>query len=298
MTLNFFLAVIVTSLGSGFQHGFNVAILNVPAEAIQNWMTSNRSQEYLCKKHMRIIWSSTVAVFAIGGIFGGFLIGIFTNQFGRKGSLLFNNIIILGATTIQVCSKTFQSYKLLLLGRFLTGINAGLNSGLCPMYLVEIAPDDIRGAVGSTYHLFVAFGMLLSQIAGYFLGTDDNWPYIFLISIAPALFQLILLPICPESPKYLLITQGKDKKAEKALQWLRGKQNVREELELLKEEDSLVKNLRDSSLKRILRIRPMKNALLCCLAFHIAQQTCGINMVYLVIRNRFFLNIILRPYFI
>ena len=42
------------------------------------------------------------------------------------------------------------------------------------------------------------------------------------------------LPLCPESPKYILIMQGKDVQAQKALTWLRGTIEIHDELDGLR----------------------------------------------------------------
>lgn len=54
------------------------------------------------------------------------------------------------------------------------------------------------------------------------------------IIIVPAAFQFLTLPLCPESPKYTLIIQGKDVLAQKSLSWLRGTIEIHEELDILR----------------------------------------------------------------
>lgn len=48
------------------------------------------------------------------------------------------------------------------------------------------------------------------------LGNDDMWPLLLGLSGAPALLQSLLLPLCPESPRYLYILLGKEQEAKKS----------------------------------------------------------------------------------
>lgn len=82
-------------------------------------------------------------------------------------------------------------------------ITLGLNTSLVPMYISEIAPLNLRGGLGTVNQLAVTIGLLLSQVLGVeqILGTNDGWPVLLGLAICPAILQLILLPICPESPR-------------------------------------------------------------------------------------------------
>lgn len=64
---------------------------------------------------------------------------------------------------------------------------------------------------GTVSQLGVTIGLLLSQILGLplILGTDDGWPFLLGVAFIPAILQLMLLPLCPESPRYLLISKGR-----------------------------------------------------------------------------------------
>lgn len=72
---------------------------------------------------------------------------ILFHRFGRKGGLLLNNILVIVASIFEGAAKSAGSYEMLIVGRFLIGINCGLNAGLVPMYLAEISPLNLRGSV-------------------------------------------------------------------------------------------------------------------------------------------------------
>ncbi len=156
----------------------------------------------------------------------------------RKGGLLVNNVLVLAASIFLGCAKPADTWILLVVGRFLIGINSGINAGLAPMYLSEIAPVALRGAVGTVYQLIITISILFSQIMGMdsVLGTPDLWPWVLALTIVPGVLQVFVLPLCPESPKYLLLEKEDDERANEALVWLRGKVDVHDEMDAMKQE--------------------------------------------------------------
>jgi len=73
------------------------------------------------------------------------------------------------------------------------------------MYISEIAPLNLRGGLGTVNQLAVTVGLLVSQVLGIeqILGTNEGWPVLLGLAICPAILQLLLLPVCPESPRYV-----------------------------------------------------------------------------------------------
>lgn len=145
------------------------------------------------------------------------MVGWAADRFGRKGSLLINNIFVILTVICEALAKPVSSYELLIIGRFIIGVNSGLNAGLTPMYLAEISPMHLRGAVGTVYQLVITISILLAQILGMdsLMGTDALWPWLFCLTLIPAIVQMVTLPFCPESPKFLLLGRGKDMDAQR-----------------------------------------------------------------------------------
>ena len=100
-----------------------------------------------CDTSCTIIWSWTVAIFCIGGMMGGTMCGFVSSRLGRKGGLLLNNVLVAVGAALMGLAKYAGSYQMLIAGRLVIGINSGLNAGLAPMYLSEISPTALRGAV-------------------------------------------------------------------------------------------------------------------------------------------------------
>lgn len=87
------------------------------------------------------------------------------------------------------------------------------------MYITEISPTSLRGALGVTCQLGITVGILASQILGLnsVLGTDQSWP-LLLFLFAPLCFVAFVLTFfLPESPKYLYVKKQHHELAIKGL---------------------------------------------------------------------------------
>lgn len=228
-----------------------------------------------------LIWSIAVSIFCIGGMIGGAVTGTVADRFGRKGGLLLNNVFVIIATLLEGLAKSCKSYEMIIAGRFFIGINSGLNAGLAPMYLAEISPVNLRGAVGTVYQLVITISILIAQVLGLrsLLGNENHWPILLAMTAVPAIFQICTLPICPESPKFLLLSRGKEIEAQRALTWLRGSGSVQEEMDEMRAEYEAVKLVPKVTTRELINNSALRIPLIIALTIMIAQQLSGINAV-------------------
>ena len=49
----------------------------------------------------------------------------------------------------------------------------------------------------------------------FYLGTWGAWPVLFIFNAFPSIVCLLLMPMCPESPRYLLIKKNDEDNAKK-----------------------------------------------------------------------------------
>uniref|UniRef100_A0A914E3Z7 Major facilitator superfamily (MFS) profile domain-containing protein n=1 Tax=Acrobeloides nanus TaxID=290746 RepID=A0A914E3Z7_9BILA len=247
LTTALLFAVIAVTIGGSFQFGYHIGNVNAPGGLITTWYQEsyyNLHGKNLTYEDAELQWSISVGIFAVGGMAGGLLSGWLADKMGRKGALLFNNLFAFIAAAFLSLAKRSDVFYFITVGRLVIGFCCGLSSGLVPMYLTEVSPINLRGTLGSVHQLMVTISILFAQILGLrqLLGNDDWWPVIFAFTIVPAIFQLVTLPLCPESPKYNLIVKANIDQAERDLKKLRGKPDVSQELDIIKDEAAAAQN--------------------------------------------------------
>lgn len=84
--------------------------------------------------------------------------------FWRKNSMLMANAIAFFAVAFMAFSKLASSFEMLIIGRFVVGLYSGLSTGFVPIYVEEISPTSIRGALGTLHQLGVVIGILIAQV--------------------------------------------------------------------------------------------------------------------------------------
>ncbi|CAB4065203.1 SLC2A1 [Lepeophtheirus salmonis] len=214
----------------------------------------------------------------LGGMIGGLGAGTVAEKVGRQKGLLFNQILVFLGVVLMSISKDISSYPSLVIGRLFMGGACGLFTGLVPLYVNEVAPINLRGGLGTVNQLAVTCGLLLAQILGQkeILG-GSSWPILLSLSIIPAIIQSILLPFCPESPRYMAITKNDKERSLKALRKLRGTHDVEDEYNSIVSEGS---NSDSLSIKQVITASELRKPLTIAILMHLSQQITGIVGIF------------------
>lgn len=165
---------------------------------------------------------------ATGALFSGWL----SRKFGRKKVLVLAASIFTAATIFNVLAHTFSIF---LIARFMMGLGIGIASFVAPLYLSEIAPFKIRGALIAMYQLMITIGIFLMFISNAALEHTGSWRLMLIVLLIPSAIMLIGTLTLPESPRWLALT-GNLTKAREILEKIRSsKEEVDFELAEIKE---------------------------------------------------------------
>ncbi|XP_047465740.1 solute carrier family 2, facilitated glucose transporter member 11-like [Mugil cephalus] len=286
------LTVCFAAIGGTFQYGYNISIINAPTSYIQGFINDTYVERWgtgLDIPQVTLVWTIIVSAFPLGGLLGALLAGPMAVRFGRKKSLLLNNsFLFVGAVFVLTC-RVAKSFEMIIVARFLVGMNSGVSMNIQPMYFGESAPKHLRGAVAFSSAVFTAFGIFLGQVVGLteLLGAAPLWPYLLASNALPGLIQLVTLPWFPESPRYLLIDRGDREACVQALGRLRGGEApVLEMEEMLQEQQQLSAALNSGSAATartpwsLFKDRDLRSQLSTVMVASSAMMLCGNDSFY------------------
>lgn len=251
--LYLFSIVLVAVLG-GLLFGYDTAVISGAEKGLQAFFMNAKDFVYTDGMH-----GVTCSSALIGCIIGSALSGIFATRFGRKRSLFFAGIMFFLSAVGSYYPEVFFFEKgnpnLQLLWAFnayrvLGGIGVGLASAICPMYIAEVAPSNLRGTLVSWNQFAIIFGQLVVYFVNFLIlgehtqpiiediakGIYDSsdpwtiatgWRYMFGSEAYVAAIFTILVCFVPESPRYLAI-EGRDAQALHVLSRINGLSKARE----------------------------------------------------------------------
>ncbi len=256
-------SITTVAILGGLLFGYDTAVISGAEKGLEAFFLQATDFQYT-----KVIHGITSSSALIGCVLGGALSGFFATRLGRRNSLRLASVLFflsaLGSYYPEFLFFKFgePNWDLLMAFNFyriIGGVGVGLASAVCPMYIAEIAPSNIRGTLVSCNQFAIIFGMLVVYFVNFLiLGGHDNpildkdaagiltvnsqsdmwtiqhgWRYMFGSEAFPAAIFGFLLFFVPKTPRYLVMVQ-QEEKAYDILEKINGKLKAREILEDIK----------------------------------------------------------------
>jgi len=202
------LITLVATLG-GFLFGFDSGVINGTVKGLESAFNTQD-----------IGSGFNVASMLLGCAVGAFFAGRLADKYGRRSMLLLSAIFFIISALGSGISTTSVEF---IIHRIIGGLAVGAASVMAPAYISEIAPASYRGALATTQQIAIIAGLFFSFLSNYLLanisGSAENilwmgyetWRWMFWMELIPAVLFLVLLLFIPESPRFLVSSQKKEK---------------------------------------------------------------------------------------
>ena len=257
-----FSIVLVAVLG-GLLFGYDTAVISGAEKGLQAFFMEAKDFAYTDGWH-----GFTSASALIGCIIGSALSGLLATHLGRKRSLIIAGLLFfisaLGSMRPEFLffnygEPTFSLLIVFNIYRVIGGVGVGLASAICPMYIGEVAPSNIRGMLVSWNQFAIIFGQLVVYFVNFFILGDHiqplveemgkgiaqitpaaqwtvttGWRYMFGSEAVPAGLFALLICFVPETPRYL-VSIGQDQKALGILSKINGSAKASQILQEIKD---------------------------------------------------------------
>lgn len=212
---------------------------------------------------------------ALGCIVGCLIAGKLADRYGRKPGLMVAALIF-AVSSIGIAFAQTLTYFIVL--RFAAGIGVGMASMLCPMYIAEVSPAEVRGRNVAINQLTVVIGILVTNLVNYFLADHghDAWRWMFGLGAVPSAVFLIGVTWLPESPRWLM-KSGQVAKAQQVLNKIGSIDFVDSTMKAI--EKSLAGSTAKQSYKMVFD-KAVRPAVVVGITLAVFQQFCGINVVF------------------
>lgn len=196
---------------AGLMFGLDIGVISGATKFIQ--------QEFqISDQVIEWIVSSMMAGAALGALGAGSL----SAKLGRKKSLMLGAVLFVVGSVL--CGLA-TSPTMLIFARFLLGLAIGIASFTAPLYLAEVAPENIRGSMISLYQLMITAGILIAFLSNTAFSYHEAWRWMLGIIAIPGVLFLIGVFALPDSPRWLIMA-GRKEEAIKVLHKLRGDEKV------------------------------------------------------------------------
>ena len=238
----YLISIVMVAVLGGLLFGYDTAVISGAEKGLQAFFIGAQDFQYTDMMHG---FSSSSAL--IGCIIGSALSGLLASNLGRKRALIIAGMLFfvsaLGSMDPEFLffEHGVPTYSLLVvfnIYRVIGGIGVGLASAICPMYIGEVAPSNIRGMLVSWNQFAIIFGQLVVYFVNFLIlgehtnpiiesigqgvnavapGSDPwtistGWRYMFGSEAVPAGLFTLLICFVPETPRYL-VSIGRDQQA-------------------------------------------------------------------------------------
>ena len=151
------------------------------------------------------------------GCFGGALMALVVGErLGRKRMLILFTLIMTAGIILQTASHSISH---LIWGRFIAGIGNGGNTATAPVWHVETSHRSAKGKAVVKEMTVNVMGFVISNMITLLcssLTTEAQWRFPLGIELLFVVVILSLVPILPESPRWLL-AKSRDEEAKHVL---------------------------------------------------------------------------------
>lgn len=220
-------------------------------------------------------WDSFTTEMAVSTVLAGALLGAaaggyLSDRFGRKPLQIANAVLF---AVFAILTGLADTTPLFLVGRFMVGFAVGVTSMITPLYISEISPPAIRGALVQLNQLMISVGVAVAYGVAWLLSRSGNWRMMFISAVLPSVALLISLVFLPESPRWLA-SKGRLSDARSILSRLYGPS----ETEVAMAQFATVIQA-DKVKLRDLFLRRFRKPLLAGIGLAVFQQITGVNTI-------------------
>jgi SP family sugar:H+ symporter-like MFS transporter len=214
-----------------------------------------------------------VAGLLLGAMIGAASAGRLSDRLGRRLLIIIAAVVFTAGALLAALAP---SVAVLVTARVVIGLAVGAAALVVPLYLAEIAPTEVRGAVAALNQLMIVGGILVAFIVNAVLASSGDWRLMLGLAAVPSLILLVGMLFMPETPRYLVHT-GEEETAREVLRDLPGDERPQERIEEIQEVEEHEESA--TGLSGLWRAKWVRPALLVATGLAVFQQLVGINTI-------------------
>ncbi|KAE9589021.1 hypothetical protein Lal_00000597 [Lupinus albus] len=223
-------------------------------------------------QYLQLFTSSLYLAALIAAMFAS----VVTRKLGRKQTMLIAGVFFIIGTVLNAVGNTLI---LLIVGRIILGCGVGFANQAVPVFLSEIAPTRIRGALNIMFQLNITIGILIANLVNYFTAKIEGgygWRISIAFSAIPAIMLTVGGLLVDDTPNSL-VERGKEDEGLIVLKKIRGVDNVEAEFEEILKASKVAKQVK-SPFRNLLK-RHNRPPLVIAICMQVFQQFTGINAI-------------------